>query len=169
MKKVTAVLLICLLSFSLWACGSQSGEFVDPVNFYYCNNLDSREDFENVFVAEVREGAGYVDNKPALLSLYLSGPQSERLVSPFPAGTSIISVQKSGDMLQLVFSDQLAQLTGLDLTLAATCVSMTAFELYPCSQIQISCEEALLDEQVSLTIFTEDLVLKDDAYSIPDD
>ena len=167
MKQLTAAILLTLLLFALLGCSSQDSEYIEPVNFYYCNDLDSKEDFENIFVAEVREGVGYVENKPALLSLYLSGPQNGRLISPFPAGTALISVQKTGDMLQIVFSDHLAQLTGLDLTIAATCISLTVFELYPCAQVEISCEGALLDEQVSLTMFAEDLVLVDEAYTMP--
>lgn len=169
MKRVIVVMMLILFLFSLLGCRTRNSDFIEPVNFYYCNNLDSKEDFENVFVAEVREGAGFADNRPALLSLYLSGPQDDHLVSPFPAGTTIISVKKDGDSLQIVFSDHLAQLTGLQLTLATTCISMTALELYSCSQIQLCCKEALLDGKALLRMSSDDLVLTDNAYSMVDD
>ena len=164
MRRVLATILLCFTVFSLYGCSTQESDFFEPVNFYYCNDLDSREDFENIFVAEVREGLGYTDNKPALLSLYLMGPQDNRLVSPFPVGTTIVSVKKNSDSLNIVFSNHLAQLSGFDLTLAATCVSLTAFELYPCSQVLISCDSALLNGKPSLAISAEEIVLKDDTY-----
>lgn len=167
MKRIATLLFLFLLIFTMFtACQNSQNDFKKPVSFYYCNNLDSKDDFENVFVAEPHESYGYEDNKPALLSLYLAGPNSERLISPFPDGIRLISVQKEETTLQIVLSDEMATLAGLDLVLACTCLAKTVFELYPCNRVAIAAETKQLDSQNFITFHKDSSVLTDNAYPL---
>ena len=165
MKRIATLLFLSLLMVSSFsACQNSKSDMQKPVAFYYCNNLDSKEDFEHVFVAELHEGYGYEDNKPALLSLYLAGPENERYVSPFPVGMRLISVQKEDATVQIVLSDEIGTLTGLDLILACTCLSKTVFDLYPCDRVSISAETVQLDSQDVITMHRDSSVFTDNAY-----
>lgn len=164
MKRLFLITIALVIVISLCGCNKKAEDFTEPVSFYYCNDISSKEDFEHVFVSETREGAGYTDNKPALLSLYLNGPEQENLVSPFPAELTLISVQHSNNRVSVILSDQLADISGLDLSIACTCLSMTVLELYGCEAVEISAEHKLLDEQRSIVFTADKLVLSDDAY-----
>lgn len=166
MKRFVIVMILLALVIGMSGCMQKNEDFVNPVSFYYCNDISSKDDFEHVFVPELREGAGYWDNKPALLSLYLTGPENEDLVTPFPAGLSIISVQHDNGQVRVVLSDQFADLTGLDLSIACTCLGMTVLELYGCDCVEISAEHKPLGEQKSIIITADMVVLADNDYTI---
>lgn len=169
MKQFCIALTIVALLLGMAGCKQENDDLLEPVSFYYCNDISSKDDFEHVFVPELREGAGYSDNKPALLSLYLKGPENEDLISPFPAGTSVISVQWSNSHVYIVLSDHMAELTGLDLSMACTCLSMTVFDLYACQAVEISAEHKLLDDQKSIVLTADTLILSDTAYAVNTD
>lgn len=173
MKRYLLWFLIVLLLFASTGCNQGSTDFLEPVNFYYCNDIaaddPSGNAFYNIFVAEVHEGAGYTDNLQALLSLYLQGPIDASLVSPFPAELQIISVEEADSKISIVVSNELASLTGLDLTIACACLSMTVMELLPCDSVQISAESALLDKHRAITMTQDLLVLIDDTHTVPAD
>lgn len=169
MKRFFVIVAILVFIVGLSSCVPKKEEFVEPVSFYYCNDISSKDDFEHIFVPEQREGAEYLDNKPALLSLYLKGPESEGLVSPFPADLSVVSVQHDNSHVHIVLSDHLANLTGLDLSIACTCLSMTVLELYDCDAVEISAEHKLLDEQKSIVFTADILILSDDNHVIATD
>lgn len=169
MKRTVTFMLVLFILLSFTACSSSADDLERPVAFYYCNNLESEDDFENVFIMELHEGVGYEDNRPALLSLYLAGPVNERYISPFPSGLKIISIKKENTNIQVVLSDEISELTGLDLILACTCLSKTIFGLYPCDRVTIAAATTQLDNRASITIRKETLVLTDHSYPLVED
>ena len=169
MRRYFAIILITLTMFSLCACKQDNTEFNEPVTFFYCcdvtNESVSDDTFHNVFVAEIREGSGYKDDLPSLLTLYLQGPHSEELVSPFPTGLRVVSAYADSERVLIVFSDAIDSLTGLDLTIACSCLALTVFDSNECDYIEIAAETKPLDEQESIVITRDSLVLADDTYS----
>ena len=170
MKRYWTLLVIILFLFALYGCGQTKSDFMEPVTFYFCRDIAdtdmSNDDFHNVFVAETREGAGYTNNLIALLSLYLNGPITEELTSPFHLDVSVISYQTAGDSISIVLSDSFSAITGLDLTIACTCLSMTVMEFTGCNSVEISLQTALLDEQNSIVISREQLVFEDNTQMV---
>ena len=65
--------------------------------------------------------------------------------------------------LYVTVSKELAQLSGLELTLACSCLSMTCMELTGAENIVISAENSLLDGQKSITMNKDTLLLIDKA------
>lgn len=169
MKRYLAILLILCLLFC--ACGRQSEDedIQNPVSFYYHSNLESEDGFSNIIVAEIREGSGYEDATLDLLDLYLKGPVYGDLVNPYPAGVCVDSLAVYKDHMSITLSKEFSQLSGLELTLACTCLSMTLYELYDCSSVEISAKDSLLDGQDSVVYEKQDLLLSDDGYASPED
>ena len=173
MKRYWISILVVLLLFSFCGCKSKGTDFVEPVTFYYCNDITSNEisgnDFYNIFVGETREGSGYINNLQTLLLLYLRGPADAALVNPFPDNLQILSLHEENLHVSLIVSDEFASLTGLDLTLACTCLSMTVMELTGCNSVLIAAESAPLDEKDSITMTRDMLVFFDNTYVVSED
>ncbi len=170
MRRNIAMFLIFTLIIGLFGCkGSTDKDLIVPVAFYYCNDLESKEDFSNIFVKELREGDGYQNDKLALLNQYVAGPDSENLTNPFPSDLVVLSVETNRDTTRILLDEQIAKLSGLELTLACTCLSLTLFDLYPCSSVEISANNSLLDGQESILITNDTLIFSDNGYPATED
>ena len=83
MKKIMSLLLCMLTLFSIAGC-KKTESYTNPVTFYYLGNDLSYDAQASAIQGETREGAGMVTLEN-MLTLYLQGPESEELSSPFPA------------------------------------------------------------------------------------
>lgn len=159
MKHLTAGVLICALLLCFAGCAAQQQLPQQPVNFYYRQNPDSIRYDAPIVLPERREAAGYADSLSALLALYLRGPISETLTSPFPPGTRLLSVKSEDALVTLQLNTGFADLHGMDLTLACACLTMTCLDLTDAQQVRISVPEALLDGAKSVTMDRSALLL----------
>ena len=157
MKRLIAFLLILSLCLSLAACA-------DPhaITFYYAREKTEYQygAADGVMVGESREAAGHVDDLRYLLILYLHGPVSENLRSPFPAGTDLVELTQEGDSLTIRLSSIVSVLEGTDLTLACACLARTCFDLTDVRTVTILAKGL---ETVSMTMERDDLLLTDDS------
>ena len=157
MKKFLALLLVIAISLSLAACASSSA-----VTYYYVRN-ESEYLYgisDGVLVGESREAAGHVDDLRYLLILYLHGPVSDNLTSPFPAGTKLVELTREDDALTVQLTSMFTILEGTDLTLACACLARTCFALTDVETVTIL---AMGLETVSMTLARDDLLLMDDS------
>ncbi len=154
--KFIAVLLSLVL---LWGCG-EDRQGSQPVSFYYLRTEIDYESSEGVIAPEERSESG---DMKALLELYLEGPTSDDLKSPFPIGLSIDKVQDEGSHLTVVFNPRLAVLKGMDLSLACGCFAKTCFSLTGTEEVRISATDTLLDGQSQIIITTDSLLLSEES------
>lgn len=154
---IAAAVLVCLSS-----CSSNSKEVDFPVSFYYSSKSISYNTSDGVIASEIREYKGYENNLPGLLAMYLSGPLSKDLVSPFPKGTALISLKVHDDEVHILLSEEFAKLTGMDLTIACTCISMTMFGVTDCSSVALQAQNTLLNGVEILRFTPNDMILLDD-------
>ena len=160
MKKL-ALLLAALLLLS--ACTIIRDNV--PQNryvFYYLTDGGSDNLNESKIDSEIR----YIEaNSPlTVLEVYLQGPESGALTSPFPPMTKILSYAKTDNVAKLRMSAGFFELTGADKTLAEACLTMTAAELSGASEIQLVGVEG----EVSYRD-TEMYLLKEESDVVSDD
>lgn len=173
MKRFLCIILCLLLLLSMTACGHKKEEFTDPVHYYYLrvqsqDNIHHGSD-DSVMLPEVREGHGLLEDTGRLLENYLAGPVSETCRSPFPAGTVLVGWEMDGTTLCVTLSDQAAELTGIDLTLACACLARTFMELTGAGAVRIRAESLELDGKVSITMNQSILVLLDEPIAAEPD
>lgn len=156
MKRILCLLLCLLL---LTGCGPQ---LRDPGNFYYLRSEIGYEGNDGVIAPEERELQSIREDTGALLEEYFSGPVSSHLESPFPRDTKLLSWKMSGTNLQLELSQEFAQLSGVDLTIACACIARTFLELTPAASIRIHTDGALLNGSAYLYLSGDNLSLADD-------
>ena len=160
MKRLFSMILTSVLIFSLFGCKSQE----DTVQFYYLrkdyvsggeNSMISPEDRE----ITSNRGLNY------LLRVYLEGPVSGELVSPFPRGLYLLNAQLDNGTLTLVLSRELCALQGIELTLALGCLAQTSFSLTDAAHVQIN--STADDDSLSVIVHRDSFILLDE-ITLPD-
>lgn len=161
MKRLISILLCLSMLLPLIGCSEERETPKRPVNFYYRRADIRYGQSEGVITSEERESIGYEDDLRGLLLEYIGGPVSGDLARTFPEDTVIISFYYSDGTAKINFSHQFAQLTGIDLTIACACVTMTVIELTGIETVQISAAGALLDDYQYITMDKDCLLLLD--------
>ena len=164
MKKCISFLLCLCLLASFWGCAPRTEAPQVPVRFYYPRTVDTIQYTASggAFTYEDRESAGYTDNLPYLLNLYFRGPADSTLRNPFPTATSVTELKVYGNYAFLTVSDSFAQLTGMDLTVACACLTLTVTELTGAETLCLSTNSQLLDNHERLLLQAKDFLFMDD-------
>jgi hypothetical protein len=116
-----------------------------------------------VLGAEIREAGDHKDDLNYLLQQYLTGPKTEALYSPFPAGTKLVRLEQNEETLNIILDSTFAELSGLKLTLACAGLTRTCLELAPVDTVQISADGPTLDGKRSIIMDRHALELIDRA------
>ncbi|MBQ2785902.1 MAG: GerMN domain-containing protein [Oscillospiraceae bacterium] len=163
MKKMLCVIISFALSYTLISCDSSKESIQEPVDFYYCQ-LEMDYGIESQAISkEVRDAKDRRQDYSYLLSLYLNGPESYALYNPFPRSTSLkgFALQDSTAFVHL--NSSFASLTGLDLTLACACITLTVCEMTGAQQVTIRADDALLDGNPQITMTSDSFLMMDDS------
>lgn len=158
MRRLTA-LLLCIVLLS----GCTAPKLNEPGNFYYPRVDTTYSGSNDVIAAEMRELAGMREDLGEILRLYLEGPQDPRLTHSLPPGTELLDHTHFEQVLTLRFSQELAQLSGIELTVAAGCLARTFLPLADATTLILTADGALLNGNTSLKLTLEDLYLQDDS------
>lgn len=135
MKKWIPLLLAVLL---LAGCAlSQEEKPAETVNFYYPASAIAYGSEGSVIGVEARDAEALEGNLDQILELYFQGPADESLTSPFPKGTALRQWSIQWDTMVLTVSPELAELTGLKLSLACSCLTKTCLELAEVTSVRI--------------------------------
>ena len=159
MKKWICCLLTALFVVSFSGCQKEAPAQEGPA-FYYCATDVSFSMGSKTILPECRSDA-QSGTLESLLSLYLDGPTSEQLRSPFPNGLRVTDAYAENETLYIQLNDTFADLTGLELTMACSCLCLTGLAISDANTVVISAENSLLDGQKSITMNVDTLLLLD--------
>ena len=163
MKRIFSFLLVFILLLPLWGCQQEDTTFVPrffyPLQNYGYNELEGRFN-TNSISDELREDIIY-RSSAQVIEAYLNGPLDPALQNPFPADTKLVDLHVEGTKLHLILTDHLSELTGIPLIMACACLAQTAMTLTNMQEVQIRCETAQLDGEMSITINSSSMVFND--------
>lgn len=131
MKKRGAALLCCLtLLMSLISCGTQTKR-QEGLALYYASDLSASRGGDAIapVYVDADEQASVTDQAVALLRMMMEGAQAGKLHSPIPEGTELLSCEVENGIAKVDFSGAYGQLSGMDLTVADYCVTLTLTQL----------------------------------------
>ncbi len=136
-----AMLLACLALLS--ACSaSPKGEDVPPEGEYTLWFAQAHPGANSAALG--KEFRPLPEDSPTaaegLLSLLFAGPESEELVSPFPAGVTLRSCVLTDGQLTVDLSEGYNGLSGIDLTLADSCIVLTLTQLEEVDRVYLTVE-----------------------------
>lgn len=154
MKKIlTGFLAVCMF-VSLCGCNIRGPEASATV-FYY----KSAAQQEIITQPEKRVLPNNAMDLEESISLYLAGPESDELATPFPDGVQVKSAVLENDTLHLVLSREIAQLSGIPLTIACACLTLTLQTLTGADYIQLQAEGALLGGKNILVLNSNSFIM----------
>lgn len=150
-KKLAALLLPLLL---LTSCGQRQN--ADGLRLWFPADLDSpRHSAQAVTWETVPAAAAEVDS---LVSSLLSGPVDDGMMNPFPPGTELLAWELNDGILTLDFSEPFGSLSGIDLTLACCCLSLTLCQIEQVNRVLPRVDGKPFTDQESLAISPEDVI-----------
>ena len=161
MRKIKMILCICLCASLLCACNGKDPVYLEPVNFYYCNQTVSYNSPAALISPEVREAAGFENDIIKFMEEYLKGPISDELKTVIPAGTTLCTARIQDDTVLLDFSHEFANLSGIDLTTSCVCIVKSLHEFAGIETVVFRADSSLFDEKDSFTLSMEDIVTMD--------
>ena len=150
-------LLLCV-SILLSACSGP--KTTGPDVFYYPSSTHGQID--TFFVPESRElpkNAGLEE----LLDLYCAGPVTTGLAHSLPSNARVLSSSVEEGVLNLHFSRELSQISGVELTIAAGCLALTFLERCDAHTLVLTAEGALLNGETAFRLTLADLNLQDNS------
>ena len=161
MKRLIPLLLIFALLLSLSACQTKQEKFQVPVNFYFPRQEATFGSADSLIAPVTAEGMGYSGDPVGLLTVYLQGPKDNRYRSPFPTGTKIESMELVNGIVRLTMNEAFADLTGLDLTIACACLTLTVLDLTQANSVRISVAGTTLNGESYIRMDRSTLTLLD--------
>lgn len=161
MKQKLLILLCISLLLCSCGCTSTNRNYEKPVTFYYPYSTLSYDSSDSIIGSETRETVHLAEQLQAILEYYLQGPEDSQLQSPFPKNCTIMEISEKDNMLVVMLSPAFGELNGLSLTVACSCLAMTAMEISSCEAVQISAQDTLLNNLPSITLTRSELALTD--------
>lgn len=161
MKKTVCLILSLCLLLTISGCGRDSIKV--PGEFYYRRTQTLYGNPDGVIAPEQREIEGIAQDPGALLQVYFQGPDTIGLESPFPRGTRVEQWEISGDTLHLTMSEAFAAISGVELTIACTCITRTVLGIFDVEQVQFQVADGLLGGQKELIMSADRISLSDDS------
>ncbi len=160
MKKAICLLLCCLSLLLCFGCAEEVPEVPVGSLFYYPAAQLVYQPGSRAIDSEARVMPEQAD-LTQMLNIYFLGPEAEHLLSPFPAGLRIVKTAIVDKTAYITVSDHLTELSGLALTMACGCLTLTTLELTGAENVVINAQDALLDGQKSITMDKNNLLLTD--------
>lgn len=160
MKRSICFLIFFAIVFGLIGCADRGEAMQEPKHRYYRTNPNEYKNTRKTIDCEVFDAAIYNDDLKLLLNDYLMGPQSENLINPFPDSCAVESIVFHEDEVHLALNSGFSKLTGIDLSLACACISLTLFELTDCKSVHIAVPDILLDGQHEIVLQRNDVILE---------
>ena len=154
MKRILCLCTLAAILLTLCAC---QGSTADGPGFYY---LRSAETYQHgspqpVIGQDNRDISFAGEDMRYLLQLYLEGPVSDELYSPFPEGLRLVGIIQEEDSLTISLSPEFLSLEGIELTLAGACLAKTCFSLSDVSRIRIQCDTKTWDYHRESFLFSD--------------
>lgn len=156
------IILILLAALLLCGCDSNGASHDDTISFYYPRMEILYGSQDGVIAPELLEVSVSGNSLEQKLYIYLSGPKSEHLVSPFPVNTTLKAVRQEKEYLTVVLSDEFFTLEGLDMTIACASLAKTCFSLTDASELTV----CSVDNEYRITLTRETYLFADDRDTI---
>ena len=138
-KRVLSSLVLCLLMVGLWGCSQRSGGGkAGDYQIYY--SALSNQNAPLAVECETWTPEAGEQIIPGLLEALLAGPTDPELASPFPDGTRLLGWTLEEGCLRLDLSEQYGDLTGIDLTVADCCLSLTLCQAEGVESVYVTVE-----------------------------
>lgn len=159
MKRSLCLILALLLVLPILGCSRKEAKIEVPLNFYYLRSEPTYGAADSLIAAQVTEGRSYDGDTLAILNSYLRGPSEDGFASTFPASTKVLEMTVEGGTVYLSMNSALARFSGMDLTAACACLTLTVLDLTGADAVTITASGETLDGESSVTMTRNNVIL----------
>ncbi len=165
MKKLPLFILALLAALVAFASCAKSAQEDEESGYalYFLSDLDASGGGDAIAASSVRftpdETMSTEDCVRALMELLLAGPDEAALHSPIPEGTALRSLKVSGRRAGIDLSAQYARLSGIDLSLADYCITLTLSQLPNVNAVSITANGSELPYRKTQVLLSADTLL----------
>lgn len=160
MKRYFLILLAVSCLAGLWGCSANHAP-EKPVTVYYKRAELIYGSSDSVIAPTIMEGFGHESDVEYLLNQYLLGVDDPQFTATFPDGTALVSFRLDALTAKVTLSDQFAQISGIDLSIACACIAQTVMSITGCQEVIISADTAMLDGSNFITLTSGSYLLQD--------
>ncbi len=157
MKKGLLMALSLLLLLAACSGGTRSAGGENGFAIYYATRQP--ETNGKAIDSEYHTLPEGVEPVEAMVALLLAAPRSAELASPIPSGVSLIDWSVTKGVLNLEFSEGYGGLSGIDLTIADYCITLTLCQLDEVQSVVISVEGNLIPSRYYQALRSSDVLL----------
>ncbi len=163
MKKRGLVLFVAVVLVILWGCQQRIEPSIPEsgTRFYYKTPGEKLKNDRTAIKFEERDISEFETDYAQVFETYLKGPEDSALESPFPKSVQLVSAKMIGTQLNLMLSENYADLSGVDLTLACTCITLTGLELPGVESVAIRAQSRTLNGKWEI-VMNQDKFLTED-------
>ena len=160
MKRILVFILLIAMTVCVYGCGNRGSEMIKPVNVYYCMETVDYSSALGAFASMQIDMGDWDGRMLAFINFYISAPVTDGLISPFPTGAGITSIEYLDNTLRVQLNPLFSRLSAGELTVACACISLTLFELTNTNSVRFNLHGATDD---AVAIMTRDnLIFKDE-------
>ena len=165
MKKLPLFILALLAALVAFASCAKSAQEDEESGYalYFLSDLDASGGGDAIAASSVRftpdETMSTEDCVRALMELLLAGPDEAALHSPIPEETALRSLKVSGRRAEIDLSAQYARLSGIDLSLADYCITLTLSQLPNVNAVSITANGSELPYRKTQVLLSADTLL----------
>lgn len=164
MRKIICILLVLCSFLCLFGCTPEPPP-EDSVEVYYKRAQVNYGTADGVIAPTYMSTAGHGGDYAYLLVKYFRTAPGEGFVTTYPGNLSVVSIDMAGLTAKIVLSDEITELTGMDLTIALTCLTQTLMSWTDCQEVIVSANTQQLDGQNFITLNRDSYLLIDNSVS----
>ena len=164
-RSLSMIAALILLLALLCACAARHAQETDESGYevYFLSDPDSAGGGDAIRAQKTRVALdGTMETEDcvrALMEALLAGPDESALSSPIPDGTTLKSLTVSGRRAQIDLSAPYARLSGIDLSLADYCITLTLTQLPNVNAVSITAEGRELPYRKTQVLLSADTLL----------
>ena len=165
MRRFLTVVLALALLLAACAAPADPEEHEDGCCIYYLAAEEAarggdriRESYEKL---DLPEDAGLAEEATALVERMLTGSEDGPLFSPLPQGVELLSLEVRDRTAHVDLSGGMNSLSGVDLTLAYYCLTLTLTALDGVGAVEITVQGRSLGQQPKQVFYERDVLLSD--------
>ena len=163
MKRILSFLLVFCCFTGILGCSADKQPPEDSVAVFYKKDKTTYGTSDGVIAATYIHTSGHEAEYAYLLNQYLKATPGEGFASTFPKGVSLIYFKLEGLTAKVILSDRIADLSGMELTIALTCLTQTVMSMTGCQEVIISASTKQLDGQNFVTLNRDSYLLIDNS------
>ena len=161
MRKFLCILLVICTLLGIAACGHTDPMPENSIAVYYKREKPDYGTEDGLITGTYMESAGHENDYLYLLNQYLHSAPGEGFTATFPSGVSLISFQLEALTAKVVLNSNITNYSGMDLTIALTCLTKTIMSLTGCQEIILSASGTLLNGESFITLNQDSFLLID--------